>query len=203
VLLNNDKSEQFWQYFILCFGLAVLIPVSCLMVKRKSKEIAFFHPGQEKLGCILIIETFIFLSCLAVYIYAYTTTYESYTAQMLAFYIFFAGIHLIMLLLQNALAIVESKNHPNSHHGSRCVRLCPVIIFSFLFLILAAIQIAIICMQVAQVKAYSSYTLFYIFHSVTITRIFDWALFGCAGIVQLIKICNFLSHREGHSVYEK
>lgn len=120
-----------------------------ICIRRKSKEIEFFHPGQEKLGCILIIEGLIFTICLACYIYAYTTTYESYTAQMMAFYVFFAGIHLIMMMLQNALSIVESKNMPGSHHGSKCVKLCPVIIFSILFLGLAAIQIVIVIMQVA------------------------------------------------------
>ena len=45
--------------------------------------------------------------------------------------------------------------------------------------------------------------MFYIFHSAYTTRVFDWALFGAAGLVQLIKISNFLSHKTGHSQYEK
>jgi uncharacterized membrane protein len=43
----------------------------------------------------------------------------------------------------------------------------------------------------------------YVFHNVATVRIFDWILFGCAAFVQLIKMCNFCSHRTGHSMYEQ
>lgn len=56
---------------------------------------------------------------------------------MLAFYIFFAGLHLIMLMLQNTLAIVETKNNPYSHHGIGATKMCPVFAFSIVFIALA------------------------------------------------------------------
>jgi hypothetical protein len=60
---------------------------------------------------------------------------------MMAFYIFFAGIHLIMLMLQNTLAIVETYNEPLSHHGIGAVKKCPVYAFSIIFCFLALLQI--------------------------------------------------------------
>ena len=37
----------------------------------------------------------------------------------------------------------------------------------------------------------------------TTVHFFDWIFFGFAAIVQLIKIINFVSHKTGHSKYEK
>ena len=65
---------------------------------------------------------------------------------MMSFYIFFAGIHLILLILQNTLSIVESKNQPGTYHGVGCVKFCPVIIFSVIFIALASLQIYIVCL---------------------------------------------------------
>ena len=54
-----------------------------------------------------------------------------------------------------------------------------------------------------QIDFWSSYVMFVFFHSTSTVRFFDWILYGCAAIVQLIKICNFVSHRKGHSIFEK
>ena len=141
--------------------------------------------------------------CLGVFIYSQTTEFESYTSQMMSFYIFFAGIHLILLMLQNTLSIVESRNNPNAHHGVSCVKFCPVIAFSIVFLFFAAIQILILLLQICQVQFWSYYGPFYFFHNVATVHFFDWILYGCAALVQLIKIFNFVSHRAGHSSFEK
>ena len=122
---------------------------------------------------------------------------------MMSFYIFFAGLHLILLLLQNTLAIAESKNNPTAHHGVGCVKMCPVINFSVIFILLAALQIYIVILQVMQVEFWTYYGPFSLFHNVATVRFFDWCLYGCAAIVQIIKIGNFLSHRQGYSKYEK
>jgi len=204
LLLINDSTETIFQYIVFAFGVLLLVPCSCIAIKRRSKEIEFFHPGQERLGCILIIESIVFISCLITYIYAEATSYESYTAQMLAFWIFFAGIHMVMLLLQNALAIVETQDHPESHHGIGLVRLCPVITFSLLFIFFVGFQILIICMQAAHYSVWDgNYTMFVVFHDIITVRVFEWIIFGCAALVQMIKLCNFCSHSRGHSPLEK
>jgi len=181
----------------------LVVPGSCIAIKRRSKEIEFFHPGQEKLGCVLIIEFIVYAICLGTFYYSQTTTFESYTAEMMAFYVFFAGLHLILLLLQNTLSVVESKNKPGSHHGVGCVKLCPVIIFSVIFIALACLQVYIVYLQIMQIDYWTSYNAFFFVHSVATVRFFDWILYGCAAVVQLIKICNFISHRNGHSSFEK
>lgn len=130
---------------------------------------------------------------------------------MMSFYIFFAGLHLILLILQNTLSIAESRNEPGKHHGSSCVKLCPVITFSIIFTFLALLQIYIVYLQIAQVDFWSYYTTFYFFHNVATVRFFDWILYGCAAVVQLIKICNFVSHnanpnslvKERHTCFAK
>lgn len=123
-------------------------------------------------------------------------------SQELSFYIFFAGIHLILLMLQNTLSIVESKNQQGSHHGTKCFKFLPVLIFSIIFIVLALWQIIVIIMQLSQVSYWSYWGPFYFYHNMATVRFFDWILYGCAAIVQLLKICNFMSHRKGHSIYE-
>ena len=68
---------------------------------------------------------------------------------MMAFYIYFAGVHLILLMLHNTLSIVESLNKPGTHHGVSCVKLCPVFCFSIMFIFFTAIQILIVVLQAA------------------------------------------------------
>ena len=203
LLLIDDEGQSIWTYLFYGIGLLVIIPCSCLCIKRKSKEIEFFHPGQERLGCVLVFEFIILASCLATFIYSQTTTFESYTAQMFSFYLFFAGIHLILLLLQQTLAIAESKNQPGSHNGVGCVKTVPVLIFSIVFILFLGFEILLVYQNVSQVYHWKTWNAFYIFHSMRTTRITDSVLFGCAALVQMIKICNFLSHNHGHSYYEK
>lgn len=70
LLLVSDNSESIMTYIVLGFGLVFLIPFSFIAIKRKSKEIEYFHPGQEKLGCVLLIEFLVFATCLAAFIYS-------------------------------------------------------------------------------------------------------------------------------------
>jgi hypothetical protein len=122
---------------------------------------------------------------------------------MMSFYIFFAGIHLIMLMLQNTLSIVESKNTPGAHHGTKCVKSLPVLIFSLVFIVLALWELILVLLQQSQVNFWTYWGPFYFYHNVKTVRFFDWILYGCAAFVQLLKICNFMSHKKGHSLYEQ
>ena len=98
---------------------------------------------------------------------------------------------------------MESQNKPGAHHGVSCVKFCPVICFSIVFIVFAAIQILIVVLQVADITFWSYWATFEFFHNVATVHFFDWILYGCAAIVQLIKIFNFVSHKTGHSKYEK
>lgn len=99
LLLVTDSTEALWSYIVLGFGLLIVIPLTCLCIMKKKAQIELFHPGQEKLQKIVCIEFLIFSVCLGVFIYSQTTEFESYTSQMMSFYIFFAGEHLILLML--------------------------------------------------------------------------------------------------------
>ena len=43
----------------------VLVPMSCLCIKCKAKQIEFFHPGQERLGRIVCVEAIVYATCFA------------------------------------------------------------------------------------------------------------------------------------------
>jgi len=77
---------------------------------HKESLAQIFPSREEKLLKILVFEFLIFALCLGILIFSQTAEYESYASQMIAFYIFYASIHLILLMLQNTLSIVESQN---------------------------------------------------------------------------------------------
>lgn len=113
---------------------------------------------------------------------------------MMAFYIFFAGIHLIMVWLQNTLAIVDSHKEANSHHGIGAVKKCPVITFSIIFILLAFFQIVTAFLSMAQIDFWSFWWSFQLLHNIGTVRAIDYVLYGMAALTQIIKIANFLTH---------
>ena len=72
-----------------------------------------------------------------------------------------------------------------------------------MFVVFTAIQIVIAVGQVASITSFTDWSTFFLYHNVATVHFFDWILYGCAAIVQLIKIFNFVSHKTGHSKYEK
>jgi hypothetical protein len=194
LLLLANSNDATFNLVILGVALFVLVPISCLCIKCKAKQIEFFHPGQERLGRIVCAEAIVYATCFATFGYSQWREFESYTLQMMAFYIFFAGIHLIMLMLQNTLSIVETRNEPNSHQGIGAVRKCPVYAFSIIFCILALLQIITAFLAIAQVSYWNFWFTFQLFHNIETVRVIDYILYGMAALVQIIKIFNFLSH---------
>lgn len=45
LLLLSDSDETLFTYIILAAALVLLIPCTCIAIKRRSREIEFFHPG--------------------------------------------------------------------------------------------------------------------------------------------------------------
>lgn len=69
LLLANSNAATF-NLVILGVALFVLVPLSCLCIKCKTREIEFFHPGQERLGRIVCAEAIVYAFCFTTFGYS-------------------------------------------------------------------------------------------------------------------------------------
>ena len=109
-LLLEANSSMAWSLIVVtAIALIFILPASCLILKKKKEQILNFNPGQERLIRVFGIEAIVFALTLVFYICSMSSNNNTYTFQTIAFYFFFAGIHIVMLMLQNTLAIAETK----------------------------------------------------------------------------------------------